>query len=402
VAKAEQEVETVMQEEGERVAYEANVQGLHPELIRLLGQAAIGKVLSEGVVALLAFSALNYLPVLLSLTLFITVLMTLSRSYGESEMVIWFGSGLSLLAWIRPVLLFAAPLVALTAVLSLFLSPWAIGRAEEYRRQMNLQDDVSRVSPGVFREAGSADRVFFVEEIAGDQTNVQNVFIAQMRQGRLGITVSRRGYRESAENGDRFVVLLDGRRYEGIPGDLDFKVMDFQRYAMRVETRETQVEEASTKAMSTFGLLQTPSNPHLAELLWRIGLPIAAFVLALLAIPLSFVNPRASRSVNLLFALFTYMVYANLLSIVQAWVSQGRLAFNTGWWVVHAGMLGVLALLFYRRLRVGPTWRGRFTARRCLFSPHFSAYFLFSTSSMNSPISAGADTGCSTRSPSSP
>src|SRR5207244_1408824 len=121
------------------------------------------KVLSEGVVALLAFSALNYLPVLLSLTLFITVLMTLSRSYRESEMVIWFGSGLSLLAWIRPVLLFAAPLVALVAVLSLFLSPWAIGRAEEYRRQMNLQDDVSRVAPGVFREAGSSDRVFFVE-----------------------------------------------------------------------------------------------------------------------------------------------------------------------------------------------------------------------------------------------
>lgn len=332
---------------------------LTTQLIRLLGQAAIGKVLSEGVAALLAFSALNYLPVLLSLTLFITVLMTLSRSYRESEMVIWFGSGLSLLAWIRPVLLFAAPLVVLVAVLSLFLSPWAIGKAEEYRRQMNLQDDVSRVAPGVFREAGSADRVFFVEEIAGDQTNVQNVFIAQMRQGTLGVTVSRRGYRESAENGDRFVVLLDGRRYEGVPGDLDFKVMDFQRYAMKVETREARVEEASTKAMSTLGLLQARGNGHLAELLWRIGLPIATFVLALLAIPLSFVNPRASRSVNLLFALFTYMVYANLLSIVQAWVSQGRLGFNTGWWVVHAGMLGVLALLFYRRLRVGLLLRRR-------------------------------------------
>jgi len=326
---------------------------LTTQLIRLLGQAAGGKVLSEGVVALLAFSALNYLPVLLSLTLFITVLMTLSRSYRESEMVIWFGAGLSLLAWIRPVLLFGAPLIALVAVLSLFLSPWAIGKAEEYRRQMNLRDEVSRVAPGVFLEAGGADRVLFVEEIAGDEINVQNVFIAQMREGRLDITVSRRGYRESAENGDRFVVLLDGRRYEGVPGDLDFKVMDFKRYAMRVETRETQAEEASTKAMSTFDLLQTPNTPHLAELLWRIGLPIAAFVLALLAIPLSFVNPRASRSVNLLFALFTYMVYANMLSIVQAWVSQGRLAFNTGWWVVHAGMLGVLALLFYKRLRVG-------------------------------------------------
>ena len=326
---------------------------LTTQLVRLLGQAAIGDVLSEGVVALLAFSALNYLPVLLSLTLFITVLMTLSRSYRESEMVIWFGSGLSLLAWVRPVLLFASPLVALVALLSLLLSPWAIGKAEEYRRQMDLRDQASRVAPGVFREAAGADRVFFVEEIAGDQTNVQNVFIAQMQQGRLGITVSRRGYRESAENGDRFVVLLDGRRYEGIPGDLDFKVMDFQRYAMKVETRETPAEQASTKAMSTFALLQARGNPGLAELVWRLGLPISAMILALLAIPLSFVNPRASRSVNLLFALLTYMVYANLLSIVQAWVSQGRLAFTTGWWAVYAGMLGVLALLFYRRLRVG-------------------------------------------------
>src|SRR5258708_33034492 len=109
--------------------------------------------------------------------------MTLSRSYRESEMVIWFGSGLSLLAWIRPVLLFAAPLVALVAVLSLFLSPWAIGRAEEYGRQMNLQDDVSRVAPGVFREAGGAGPGFFCEGIARGQTNGPNVIIPEMRQG---------------------------------------------------------------------------------------------------------------------------------------------------------------------------------------------------------------------------
>ncbi|HTQ74471.1 MAG TPA: LPS export ABC transporter permease LptF [Burkholderiales bacterium] len=326
---------------------------LTTQLVRLLGQAAVGNILSEAVAALLAFAALNYLPVLLSLTLFISILMTLSRSYRESEMVVWFSSGLSLLAWVRPVLTFAAPLVALTAVLSLFLSPWAIGKAEEYRHQMKVRDEVSRVAPGVFLEAPAADRVFFVEEIAGDQTKVQSVFIAQMKEGRLGITVSRRGYRELAENGDRLVVLLDGRRYEGIPGNLDFKVMNFERYAMKVETQETQAEETSTKAMSTWGLILAPSNPHLAELLWRIGLPIGALVLALLAIPLSFVNPRASRSVNLLFALFTYMVYANMLSIVQAWVSQGRIGFNIGWWVVHAGMLSVLALLFYRRIRVG-------------------------------------------------
>jgi lipopolysaccharide export system permease protein len=79
---------------------------LTTQLIRLLGQAANGKVLSEAVFALLAFSSLNYMPVLLSLTLFVSVLMAVSRSYRESEMVIWFSSGLSLLDWIRPVLNF--------------------------------------------------------------------------------------------------------------------------------------------------------------------------------------------------------------------------------------------------------------------------------------------------------
>ena len=93
------------------------------QLIRLLGQAAGGVIASTGVVALLGFSMLNYLPVLLSLTLFIAVLMTLTRSYRDSEMVVWFSCGVSLTQWIRPVLLFATPLVLTIALLSLALSP---------------------------------------------------------------------------------------------------------------------------------------------------------------------------------------------------------------------------------------------------------------------------------------
>jgi ribonuclease Y len=38
VAKAQAEVENVMREEGEKAAYAANVQGLHPDLIKLLGR----------------------------------------------------------------------------------------------------------------------------------------------------------------------------------------------------------------------------------------------------------------------------------------------------------------------------------------------------------------------------
>ena len=138
-------------------------------LVRLLGQAASGVITSTGVVALLGFAMINYLPVLLSLTLFIAVLMALTRSYRDSEMVVWFSCGLSLTQWIRPVLHVRAPLVLVIALLSLGLSPWAVANSEELRRQMDSRDDVSAISPGVFRESRQAERVYFVEEVAGER-----------------------------------------------------------------------------------------------------------------------------------------------------------------------------------------------------------------------------------------
>jgi len=333
---------------------------LTTQLIRYLGQAASGKLVSEAVLALLGFSALNYLPVLLSLTLFISVLMTISRSYRDSEMVIWFSSGLPLTAWVRPVLIFAAPLVLVIALLSLFLAPWANNQSEEYRRQLDSRDELSRIAPGVFRESANAERVFFVEGVAGDSGNVQNVFVTSMQHGRLGVMVSRRGFEEKAANGDRFIVLADGRRYEGNPGEAEYRVMEFKRYAVRIETREARSGQIPARALSTQTLLDDPDQGNLAELLWRIGLPLAALNLALLAIPVAFVNPRASRSTNLVFALLIYMTYSNLISVSQAWVSQGKISFNIGWWAVHVAMLVLLLVLFYRRMSIrSASGRGR-------------------------------------------
>jgi len=325
---------------------------LTTRLIRLLGQAAGGKIPSDAVVAFLGFSALNLLPVLLSLTLFITVLLALNRSWRDSEMVIWFNSGLSLAAWIRPVTIFAAPLVLVVAALSFFLSPWAAQKSEQYRSRIDSRDDISRVEPGAFGESRSRGRVFFVESIAGDKSSVQNVFVNSIQNHRTGVMMSERGFSEYAPNGDRFLVLLSGRRYEGTPGEADFRLMEFARYATRIETREGDEPAATQKSTSTLGLLENPTLANLGELQWRIGVPVSALILALLAIPMSFVNPRASRSVNLLFALLAYMVYSNLLSVSQARVVQGKLAFSVGWWLVHAVMLAVLLALFAQRMSV--------------------------------------------------
>ena len=333
---------------------------LTTQLIRLLGQAAGGKIASESVAALLGFAAINYLPVVLSLTSFVAILLTLSRAYRDSEMVVWFSAGLSLTAWVRPVLKFSLPLVAAIAVLSIFLSPWALTKSAEYRQRMDQRDDVSHVSPGAFNESAVADRVFFVEQVAGDESHVKNVFISSVQHGRLGVMAAASGHNETMPNGDQFMVLDRGRRYEGTAGTAEYRVMEFEHYAVRTETKEMDGIEETAKNLPVWELVLNPTSANLGELLWRIGIPLAALNLALLAIPLSFVNPRGGRTNNLIFALLTYMIYSNLISVSQAWVIQGKLRFEVGVWAVHVTMFGALLLLFSRRvfmLAWGRLWR---------------------------------------------
>lgn len=323
------------------------------QLVRLLSRAAGGKIPSDAIVALIGFTAMNYLPILLALTLFVSVLMTVSRSYRDSEMVVWSASGVALIAWMRPVLIFAAPIILLITVLALFLSPWTNGQADEYRRKLENREEVSRIAPGVFRESANSERVFFVEGVDGQEGIVRNVFIASNQHGKSGVTVSREGFIETAPSGDRYAVLLNGRRYEGVPGTAEYRVMEFDRYAQLIQAREVTAHGRSPKTVPTLELLESNARDLRAELMWRIGLPLVALNLALLAIPLAFVNPRASRSVNLIFAVFAYMIYSNLLGIAQAWVAQGRLSFEIGWWVLHAAMLGLTAFLFLWRNTLG-------------------------------------------------
>ena len=329
-------------------------------LIRMLGDAAGGKVPSDAVLALIGFGALARLPVVLSLTLFIAVLMSLSRGYKDSEMVVWFASGVPLTAWIRPVLRFALPLVAVVAAATLFLSPWAERMSIEYRDRLESRDDSSRIAPGVFRESTSAQRVFFVETGAGEDGKVRNVFVSSEGDGgRNGVIVAAEGKVLVDEDGDRYVVLERGHRYEGQPGTAAYRVMSFERYSVLIEQRETTNSALRRAALQTSELLEE-SHPYFrAELLGRISTPIAALLMVLLAIPLSFVNPRAGRTNNLIIAILAYLTYSNAISVCQSWVARERLSFELGLLVPHLVVVLVLGALFYKRLAVHPFWRVR-------------------------------------------
>lgn len=326
-------------------------------LIKILGQAAGGKVASQDVVALIGFAALNYLPVILILTGFISVLVVVTRSYQDSEMVVWFASGLSLSRWIAPVLTFGLPLVMLTAGLSLFVTPWANRQSAEFRERFEKRQDIAKVSPGKFQESSSADRIFFVEGVAGDASKVKNVFVNTVQNGRTSVVVAKEGETVIDSRGDKFLVMNQGRRYDGVSSKSDVRMMEFERYGVLVSTQSAAlIGDKSARSLPTQALLVDFNNFNKGEFLWRIALPLMSLLLMLLAIPLSFVNPRGGRSANLLIALLLFVVYSNMVSVFQAAVVQQRLSLSMAWWPIHLLALLMIVLMFSWRLLINSAY----------------------------------------------
>ncbi|NOT82893.1 MAG: LPS export ABC transporter permease LptF [Gallionella sp.] len=327
------------------------------QLIRLLSEAVNGKVAVDGVLALLGFSAMNYLPVLLSISLFISILLTISRCYRDSEMIVWFSSGIGLSRWIKPVLWYAVPVVALIALLSLVLTPWALLKADEYKNKLESRDDVAVATPGMFRESKQADRIYFVENVDANSNHISNIFVQTQQGEKTSTMVAKQALQQTSPNGERFLVLLNGTRYEGTPGQRDYNIVEFERYSMRIDSVPVKQSEPQMRMMTTLALWKNPTSWNLSEIHWRFGLPISALILALLSIPLSYVNPRAGRSLNLVLALVLYMLYSNLISVSNTWVGQGKLPVQVGMWGIHLLMLAITGMLFYRRMMLFSTQR---------------------------------------------
>ena len=320
-------------------------------LIRL---AAKGILPNDAITTMLGFNMVKFLPMLLSLTLFVAVLTTLSRWYRDSEMVVWFSAGLSINHWVRPVLVFAIPVIVLISGLSLLIMPWATNKAEDYRTELKSRDDLASISPGVFKESKNADRVFFIESFDELGNVVKNIFVQTIQHQKLGIVVAAQGSRFTDKNGDNFLVMKNGQRYHGQRGSAEFSTTTFEKYAIRIEAAEVKQEPPTTQSKSSQDLMFSSDNENSAELQWRLAIPISSLVLTLLAIPLSALDPRAGRSANFVMALVIYMIYNNLLSIMQAWVAQGKVDSFIGLWPVHLIFITLAAYMFYRSVHQLP------------------------------------------------
>jgi lipopolysaccharide export system permease protein len=318
-------------------------------LIRTLGQAAGGKIAPQDVVFLLGYVALGHLPTMLALSLFVAIVATLGRMYRDSEMVIWFSSGVGLSRFVRPVLQASWPVLLAIGLLVVFVWPWGNRHSDELRARYEQRSDLSRVAPGVFQTSRDGRRVFFIERNSDTDANARNVFILTNDGVKESVTSARSGHLETRGD-DRVLVLERGQRNETDSQRKEKTLASFETYTVLAwEKAVKQAEEVPPKARETIDLLRQPTLKNQAELIWRFGLLLGAGNLMLLGLGLSATNPRRASNWNLLFALLGFVVYYNLINLSQAWVGGGRVGFSTALFGLHgAAFMLALTLIWWR------------------------------------------------------
>ena len=331
--------------------------------IRNLGQAAVGRIAPQDIVLLLAYIGLGHLSTMLALSLFIAVVATLSRMYRGSEMTIWFASGVPLSRFVRPVLWTSWPVLLVIALLSLFVWPWQNERSAVLKDQFERRSDLSRVAPGQFQTSADGERTFFFEGSASDTASGRNVFIVAARGGIESVTSAKSGSIQNDAQG-RFLMLSKGQRNEQNAKNGEKTLSRFETYSAQAgDSALDAVAGVAPRALPTAALLRDPTPPNRGELVWRVGLILAAANMLLLGIGMSASNPRHASNWNLLFALLGFFAYYNLINLSQAWVSSGRVGMGVALIAGHGGafLLGV-ALLWWREngmRRVAVTRRRR-------------------------------------------
>ena len=319
-------------------------------LIRTLGLASRGSVNPADVLLVMAYTVLGYLPVILSLSLFVSIVGTLSRLYRDSEMVIWFTSGRGLADFLTPLFRFAWPVLVLIGGLALVGWPWANSQTQGMRDQYQSRGDIDRITPGQFQESANHNRVFFIDKDTGQDNIASNVFISSIERNLQIITSARNGKIENVD-GNRFLMLRDGQRLESpLDARSELKISEFQVYGARIGgAAAAAADETPSRNRSTLLLLAKPTDVAKGELAWRIGMLFAAINFVLLALTIAGGNPRAGRSGNLLVALFAFVIYYNLLNLGQSWIAAGRYSMSGFLVVLHGGMLALCLLWLLKR-----------------------------------------------------
>lgn len=319
----------------------------------LLGKIARGKLPPGLLVSQLGLRALDFLPLLLPLSLFLAVLLTYGRMYRDSEMAVLAAAGLDIARLARPMVWLALLVAGVVGMTSLWLSPVALRTSQSMIDTANKSLLVAGLEPGRFVDLPGRGGVIYISRMDDDGRYFQHLFVQSERDGRLDVITAQAGelYQES-QGEERYLRLEDGFRVEGERESDAFRMMRFARNDIRLPDVEPSHVGRHEQLMSTRELLRTEQPVERAELHWRLATPLATLILALLAVPLSHSPPRSARHGRVLLALLAYIVYLNCLALGRIFLADGQIPAWAGLWWVHAPVLALALWLLWRDARL--------------------------------------------------
>ncbi len=308
-------------------------------------QASNGALPAEFILRLLLLKLLSDLMLILPLGFFLAILLTLGRLYTDNEMTVLAACGMPLP--FKSILLFSGLFAVFIGILSLLLAPWAEEQMSTLKNQANVAAEVGGIAAGRFKEFRRGAGAFYAESI-DDKTNImQTVFSQVDLPGKNMIFAAKRGYRE-VQQGILYLVLEEGYRYEKKDEGLEYTITKFARHSIKIPKRVDTPDSAQNyEALPTGLLLQNKTSTAIAELQWRLSLPLSVILLAALAIPLSHTTPRQGQYAKIFTGILIYLVYNNLLNVAKKWVERGDIPSFIGVWWVHILLLFVIFALYH-------------------------------------------------------
>jgi len=330
--------------------------------IKYLAQAAQGVLDPSVLFLIMGYRMPGFLQLILPLGLFLGILLAYGRLYLDSEMTVLSATGMSNRRLLGYSMAPAAIVAVIVAWLSLGLAPQGVAEVAKIFNQQDAMTEFDTLVPGRFQAMKDGSRVTYTEGLSDDRGQLAGVFISEKRMQRQvegekpkqsGITVlvAESGRQEIQADGSRYLILENGYRYDGEPGEADYRAIQYDTYGVLLPKPEVAIEASEREATPTRELLGSSDPRMQAELQWRLSLPLLVFIVTLLAVPLAKVNPRQGRFLKLLPAIFLYMAYLGLLIAARGALDKGRLPAALGLWWVHGIFLAIgLLLLYWERL----------------------------------------------------
>lgn len=327
------------------------------QFARVLGDVAKGNLPKDAAFDVIGLSAVQYLTILVPIGLFLATMLALGRLYRDSELPAMMACRVGPSGIYRPLTWLMLPLVIGVAWLSIEGGPWAMTMVDRIGAEARREADLASIEPGRFTVFGP-DRAVVYGHSVSPEGQMEKVFMQrQADDGSIEVVISEIG--EMVESDDpnvRLLVLRDGRRYEGVPGTTEFRVIEFAEHGLPYRLPSLATPEPRPRVMAFFDLMRSDEPEHIAEFQWRLSIPLATIILALIAVPLSKSEPRAGRYGRLAIGLLVFIIYLNMMSAAKAWVEQSTISPALGIWWVHGCMLlfalGLLGVQngYHRRL----------------------------------------------------